>query len=322
VSEPVVEVEGLVKHYPLPRERLFGPLSAVRAVDGVSLRIERGRSLGVVGESGCGKSTLARLVMALEPPTTGRVSLFGRDVAALSPAELRRLRRRFQMVFQDPFGSLDPHRRVLSIVAEPIDALEGRLDRAARRSRVVELLGSVGLREGDLGKYPHEFSGGQRQRIAIARAISVRPDLIVADEPASSLDVSVQAQVLNLLKDLQRDFGVTYMLISHDLAVVEYVCDEIAVMYLGRIVEQAPTEAILGRPAHPYTMALLEAAPRLEAGKRRRRSLPGAPQAAADAAGCAFAARCPRAEPRCRSEAPELREIARGRLAACHFAQT
>ena len=320
MSEPVVDVEGLVRHYPLPRERLFGPRPAVRAVDGVSLRIARGRSLGIVGESGCGKSTLARLVMALEPPTAGRVRLFGQDLTALAPAELRRLRRRFQMVFQDPFGSLDPHRRVLSIVAEPIDSLERGMDRAARLARVVELLDSVGLRPGDAGKYPHEFSGGQRQRIAIARALSVRPDLIVADEPASSLDVSVQAQVLNLLKDLQRDFGLTYMLISHDLAVVEYVCDEVAVMYLGRIVERASTETILSRPAHPYTMALLEAAPRLEAGRRRRRTLPGAARQPPEPGGCAFAERCPRAEARCRAEAPALREIAPGRLAACHFA--
>ena len=321
MSEPVVETEGLVKHYPLPRERLFGARPVVRAVDGVSFRIARGRSLGVVGESGCGKSTLARLVMALEPPTAGRVSLFGRDLAMLAPRELRRLRRRFQMVFQDPFGSLDPRRRVASIVAEPLDALDGRLGRVERRERVAELLGSVGLRAADAGKYPHEFSGGQRQRIAIARALSVRPDLIVADEPTSSLDVSVQAQVLNLLQDLRREFGLTYMLISHDLAVVEYVCDEVAVMYLGRIVERAETGAILARPAHPYTVALLQAAPRLEAGRRRRPALPGSASALTEAAGCAFAPRCPRAEARCHVEAPALREVALGRLAACHFAE-
>jgi len=320
VSEPVVEADDLRKHYPLPRERLFGGRAAVRAVDGVSFAVAPGRSLGVVGESGCGKSTLARLVMALEPPSSGRVRLFGADVGTLAPEALRRLRRRFQMVFQDPFGSLDPRHSVARIVAEPIDALEGRLSRAGRRERLAPLLESVGLRPGDLEKYPHEFSGGQRQRIAIARALSVRPDLIVADEPASSLDVSVQAQVLNLLKDLQQAHGLTYMLISHDLAVVEYVCDEIAVMYLGRIVERASTADILDRPAHPYTAALLEAAPRLEAGRRRRRTLPGGGSAPAAPGGCAFAERCPRAAATCREAAPALRQIAPGRLAACHFA--
>jgi len=318
----VVEAVDLVRHYRLPRERLFAPAPLVHALNGVSFRIDAGRSFGVVGESGCGKSTLARCVMALEPPTAGGVRILGQDPARLGPAALRALRRHFQIVFQDPFGSLDPRLPVRSIVAEPLAAL-GRLAAAERRERVEEALVSVGLRPADGGKYPHEFSGGQRQRIAIARALVTRPALIVADEPVSALDVSVQAQVLNLLQDLQDRFGVTYLFISHDLAVVEYVCDEVAVMYLGRIVERGPTAALFRRPAHPYTRALLAAVPQPQPGGRRRRPvLPGGvarPVGALPA--CAFADRCPRAEARCRAERPPLREVAPGHLAACHFAE-
>ena len=258
----LVDVIDVFKHYTLPRESLTKRPEAVRAVDGVSLSIAAGKSFGLVGESGCGKSTLARLVMALEPPTSGAIRFRGDDLLELTTDELRQRRRHFQMVFQDPFGSLDPRQRVERIVAEPVDALE-MVSRDERRGRVVEALEAVGLKSSDLGKYPHEFSGGQRQRIAIARALITRPALIVADEPVSALDVSVQAQVLNLMHDLQTEFGVTYLFISHDLAVVEYVCAEVAVMYGGKIVERGVTTEIFSNPQHPYTRTLLDAVPKM-----------------------------------------------------------
>jgi peptide/nickel transport system ATP-binding protein len=258
--------------------------------------------------------------MALEPPTLGSVRILGRDVHTLSHDGLREARRDFQMVFQDPYGSLDPRHTVERIVAEPLAALAGA-DKAERRQQVADVLTSVGLKAGDMGKYPHEFSGGQRQRIAIARALITRPKLIVADEPVSALDVSVQAQVLNLLQDLQDTFGVTYMLISHDLAVVEYVCDEVAVMYLGRIVERGPTRQLFANPAHPYTQALLDAVPQPVPGRRRDKvRLKGTVASQTDqATGCPFADRCPKAEARCLDSIPELREIAPGQTAACHL---
>jgi ABC-type glutathione transport system ATPase component len=259
MSTPLLQVENLVRHYQLPREKLLGPPPKVHALNGVSFTIEAGRSLGVVGESGSGKSTLARLVMALDRPTAGRVLLMGRDLHTLPADELRAARRDFQMVFQDPYGSLDPRQTVERIVCEPLSA-QG-VDRAEQRRRAAEALDSVGLRANDLGKYPHEFSGGQRQRIAIARALVTRPRLIVADEPVSALDVSVQAQVLNLMQDLQAQFGITYMLISHDLAVVHHLCDDVAVLWQGRIVEQGPPERLFSAAEHPYTRTLLEAVP-------------------------------------------------------------
>ena len=262
-TEPaLLEVRDLARHYTLPRRTLLGAPAVVRALDGVSFDLHAGTSLGVVGESGSGKSTLARLVMALERPSAGSVRLNGDDLHRLSPRALRAARRQFQMVFQDPYGSLDPRLPVERVVAEPLDALPE--DGAARRrARVAEALEAVGLSAGDASKYPHQFSGGQRQRIAIARALITRPRLIVADEPVSALDVSVAAQVLNLLADLQRDFGVTYLFISHDLAVVEQVCDTVAVMHAGRIVEHASAERLFRAPQHPYTRALLAAVPRL-----------------------------------------------------------
>ncbi len=258
----LIEVKDVHKHYALPRESLFESPGHVRAVDGVSLSIAPGRSFGLVGESGCGKSTLARLIMALEPPTQGSILFRGEDLNALSTDALRRRRRDFQMVFQDPFGSLDPRQRIERIVAEPLDALES-VDRDERRARVVDALTAVGLKDSDLDKYPHEFSGGQRQRIAIARALITHPAFIVADEPVSALDVSVQAQVLNLMHDLQAEFGVTYLFISHDLAVVEYVCAEVAVMNAGRIVERGDASEIFANPQHEYTRTLLDAVPRM-----------------------------------------------------------
>ena len=261
MTPPLLEVEGLARSYTLPREHLRGPAPRVDALQGVSFTLQAGRSLGIVGESGSGKSTLARLVMALDRPTAGRVLMQGRDLHALPAPELRRARRDFQMVFQDPYGSLDPRQTVERIVSEPLDAL-AEVPRRERHERAAEALASVGLRTADLGKYPHEFSGGQRQRIAIARALVTRPRLIVADEPVSALDVSVQAQVLNLMQDLQARFGVTYMLISHDLAVVQHMCEEVAVLWQGSIVEQGPPQRLFTDPQHPYTRALLAAVPR------------------------------------------------------------
>jgi len=274
MTGPLLQVKDLVREYQMPRDKLFGPPPTVKALNGVSFTLEAGRSLGIVGESGSGKSTLARLVMALEPPSAGTVLLDGRDLHALAAPALRQARRDFQMVFQDPYGSLDPRMTVERIVSEPLAAqggTDGKLSRADQRKRATEVLASVGLRASDLDKYPHEFSGGQRQRIAIARALITRPRLIVADEPVSALDVSVQAQVLNLMQDLQAEFGVTYMLISHDLAVVHHLCHEVAVLWQGRIVEQGPPERLFSAAEHPYTRALLDAVPQAQPGRNRRR---------------------------------------------------
>ena len=257
---PLLQVENLAKHYRLPRPHALAAAPEVLALAGVSFTLQAGRSLGVVGESGSGKSTLARLVMALQAPDAGRVLLEGVDLHRLSAPALRQARCQLQMVFQDPFGSLDPRRTVLQTVAEPLAVLHGA-DAAQQRERAAAALEAVGMRAADLTKYPHEFSGGQRQRIAIARALITRPKLIVADEPVSALDVSVQAQVLNLMQDLQERFGVTYLFISHDLAVVDHVCDEVIVLHEGRIVEQGPPQRVFNAPKHPYTQRLLAAVP-------------------------------------------------------------
>ena len=266
---PLLQVENLFREYAMPREKLFGPPPSVKALNGVSFTLEAGRSLGVVGESGSGKSTLARLVMALDRPTAGSVKLMGRDLHSLPAGELRRARRDFQMVFQDPYGSLDPRQTIARIVAEPL-AAQRNTSRHEQRKAAEAVLESVGLRAGDLDKYPHEFSGGQRQRIAIARALITRPKLIVADEPVSALDVSVQAQVLNLMQELQAQFGVTYLLISHDLAVVHHLCEDVAVLWQGRIVEQGPPEKLFKSAEHPYTRALVDAVPKAEPAQRAR----------------------------------------------------
>ncbi|WP_418122613.1 ATP-binding cassette domain-containing protein [Variovorax sp. 160MFSha2.1] len=264
-SSPLLRVTDLVRHYALPREKLFGPPPTVKALNGVSFEVQAGQSVGIVGESGSGKSTIARLVMALDTPTSGTVSLEGRNLHALSKEELRVARRDFQMVFQDPYGSLDPRQTVARIVAEPLEALAATT-RAEQRERAAETLAAVGLRATDLDKYPHEFSGGQRQRIAIARALITRPKLIVADEPVSALDVSVQAQVLNLMQDLQQQFGISYLLISHDLAVVNHLCDNVCVVFKGRIVEQGAPAELFQHAQHEYTRTLLDAVPRTPAG--------------------------------------------------------
>ncbi|MBS0507848.1 MAG: ABC transporter ATP-binding protein [Proteobacteria bacterium] len=261
---PLLRVQDLRRDYPLPRTRLLGPRPQVQALRGVSLDIHAGRSLGVVGESGSGKSTLARLVMALDTPSAGSVQLLGRDLHRLPARDLRAARRDLQMVFQDPYGSLDPRQTVQTIVTEPLQAL-ANATKAEVRERAAEVLAQVGLRTGDAHKYAHEFSGGQRQRIAIARALITRPRLIVADEPVSALDVSVQAQVLNLLQDLQERHGMSYLLISHDLAVVQQLCDQVLVLHQGRVVERGAPQDLFSRPEHPYTQALLAAVPRLDA---------------------------------------------------------
>ena len=322
----LVNATDLVRHFPLPRPSPFAPRRWIKAVDGVSFSVDTGKSFGVVGESGSGKSTLARLVMALDKPDKGRVETVGQDPFALSDEDLRRHRRNFQMVFQDPFGSLNPRHTVGRIVAEPLDGLAIQVEATERASRVAEALGEVGLPSDASTRYPHEVSGGQRQRIAIARALITRPKLIVADEPVSALDVSVQAQVLNLMQELQQRHGVTYFFISHNLAVVEHVCDEVAVMYQGRIVEQAPATALFADPRHPYTQALMAAIPGLARTARRRdrrgiklaatstETIPPPPR------GCSYAPRCPMAQDRCQVEDPALRDLGPAHRAACHFA--
>ena len=282
-AAPLLQVTDLVREYTLPREHLFRPPGKVHALNGVNFSIAAGRSLGIVGESGSGKSTLARLVMALDAPTSGTVELLGRNLHQLPAEELRQARRDFQMVFQDPYGSLDPRQTVERIVTEPLQA-QGQTTRAEQREQAAQVLSQVGLRTNDLGKYPHEFSGGQRQRIAIARALLTRPRLIVADEPVSALDVSVQAQVLNLMQDLQQQFGITYMLISHDLAVVNHLCDEVVVLYQGRIVERGSPGELFRNAQHPYTQSLVGAVPQVQPGRARARRAAAAAAATAKTA--------------------------------------
>ena len=324
MTAPLLQVNHVTRTYVLPREHLWGKPPVVHALQGVSLTLEPGRSLGVVGESGSGKSTLARVVMALEPPTSGSVQMLGQDLNRLDPSELRAARRDFQMVFQDPYGSLDPRQTIYRIITEPLTALSPTSTTTDRRSKATDVLVSVGLRESDLDKYPHEFSGGQRQRVAIARALITRPKLIVADEPVSALDVSVQAQVLNLMQDLQREFGVTYLLISHDLAVVNHLCDEVAVMFQGRVVEQGSPQTLFQHAAHPYTRALLDAVPRMKpaaspAERKRTIAIAIAP-CLHPATACPYAHRCPHAQAQCDEARPELREVSIGHWAACHLA--
>jgi oligopeptide/dipeptide ABC transporter ATP-binding protein len=298
------------------------PAGPLRAVAGVSLHIAAGETVGLVGESGCGKSTLGRAVLRLEQVTAGRVTLDGEDMLAARGAALARLRAAVQMVFQDPYGSLNPRRRVGSIVAQPLLIAGRRRHDAA--ARAAALLADVGLPPDAATRYPHEFSGGQRQRIGIARALALEPKLIICDEPVSALDVSVRAQVLNLLVALQQRHGIAYLFISHDLSVVEHVCDRVLVMYLGRIVETGSRERLWRRPLHPYTQALLASAPLADpqrARRRPRRILPGElPSALAPPGGCAFHTRCPVVQERCRHEAPALRRFGDDAEAACHFA--
>jgi oligopeptide/dipeptide ABC transporter ATP-binding protein len=291
-------------------------------VDGVSLRVNQGETLGLVGESGSGKTTLGRCALLLEPPTSGQVLFEGHDLAGLSHEELRRTRRHMQIVFQDPVGSLNPRMRVERILAEPFDIHE-RLSRSETHDRVRELLAAVGLPADSGVRYPHEFSGGQRQRIGIARAVALRPKFIVADEPVSALDVSVGAQIVNLLAELQERFGLTYLFISHGLPLVRQISTRVAVMYLGRLAEIGPTSELFERPAHPYTLLLRESTPSLNPHAPRARRPENISEVAglAPLSGCRFRNRCPLAAERCAEEAPQLREVGPGHLSACHFAE-
>lgn len=318
--EELLKVRNLKTHFPIKKGLLGKGKAVVRAVDSVDLTIKRGETLGLVGESGCGKSTLGKTILRLIEPTEGEIEFKGEDLLALKGKALRAKRKEMQMVFQDPFSSLNPRMRVENIVGEPLDIHS--LARGRRRDRVVELLESVGLGEDTLRRYPHEFSGGQRQRIGIARALAVEPDFIVADEPISALDVSIQAQIINLMKDLQESLDLTYLLIAHDLRVVEYISDRVAVMYLGKIVEIGEGGRIYAEPGHPYTKALLSAVPIPDPRAKRERIVTKGdpPSPISPPPGCAFHTRCPIAVGRCRHEVPELREVARGQRAACHLA--
>jgi oligopeptide/dipeptide ABC transporter ATP-binding protein len=317
VTRTLLEVDGLVKHFPV-RRGLFGRVhGAVRAVDGVSFTLAAGQTLGVVGESGCGKSTLGRLVLRLIEPSAGSVHFDGADLGLLDGPALRQRRRAMQIIFQDPFSSLDPRMTVGQILAEPL-LLHG-LHRGRHGARVAELLQTVGLGAEHAQRYPHEFSGGQRQRIGIARALAVEPKLIVCDEPVSALDVSVQAQVVNLLQDLQQRFALAYIFIAHDLAVVRHIATRVAVMYLGRIVELADKRTLFATPRHPYTQALLSAIPVPEPGGGRQRILLAGdvPSPMSPPPGCRFHTRCIHAEPRCAHDVPALLDNA-GHAVACH----
>jgi oligopeptide/dipeptide ABC transporter ATP-binding protein len=313
--EPVelISVRDLVKHFPID-----GSDDVLRAVDGVTFGIRRGETLGLVGESGCGKSTVGRCILRLYEPTRGEVFFDGQDITRILPSEMRALRREMQIIFQDPYSSLNPRMNILSIVGEPLD-IHGVSDKRERKERVADLLGKVGLDPAYMYRYPHEFSGGQRQRIGIARALALNPKFIVCDEPVSALDVSVQAQVVNLLQDLQSEFGLTYLFISHGLAVVEHISDRVAVMYLGKIVEIADAVELYSNPLHPYTKALLSAIPIPDPKQKRERIvLTGdVPTPINPPSGCRFRTRCPWAIDECAMVVPDLREINPGHTAAC-----
>ncbi|MET8232716.1 dipeptide ABC transporter ATP-binding protein [Micromonospora sp. NPDC005298] len=326
-GETILSVDNLVKHFPISQGVLFQrQTGAVKAVDGVSFELRRGETLGVVGESGCGKSTLARLLMRLETPTSGNATLEGRDLFKASGGELRRLRRNMQMVMQDPYTSLNPRMTVGDIIGEPFEIHPDAAPKGSKQKRVQELLDVVGLNPEHINRYPHQFSGGQRQRIGIARALALRPEIIVCDEPVSALDVSIQAQVINLLEQLQDEFGLSYIFIAHDLSVVRHIADRVAVMYLGRIVEIGTEDQIYERPTHPYTQALLSAVPVPDPEVRDQRTMirlvGDVPSPADPPSGCHFRTRCWKAQDICATQDPQLVERAADpHPSACHFAE-
>ncbi len=319
----LLEVRNLKVHFPV-KHGVFSRVNAwVKAVDDVSLTVAPGETVGLVGESGCGKTTLGRAIIRLLEPTGGSVTFEGEDITTLGGAALRERRRRFQMIFQDPVGSLNPRMTVGQIIGEALDIHHLVADDQVREARIGQLLKDVGLNPQHAQRYPHEFSGGQRQRIGIARALAVEPKLIVCDEPVSALDVSVQAQIINLLQDLQREHGLAYLFIAHDLAVVEHISHRVVVMYLGKVVETAASKTLINAPKHPYTQALLSAVPVVDPdSKRQRIVLPGdVPSPINPPSGCPFHPRCPVAEARCKTEVPTLREVSPGHFAACHLAK-
>ena len=320
----LLEVKNLKVHFPVKHGVLSRARDSVKAVDDVSFSLAAGETLGLVGESGCGKTTLGRAVVRLIEPTAGNVLFEGEDIAQLTGRELRARRRKFQMIFQDPFGSLNPRMTIEDIIGEALDIHGLAENKSARTKRVVDLLKAVGLDAAYAQRYPHEFSGGQRQRIGLARALAVAPKLIVCDEPVSALDVSVQAQIINLLQDLQQRHGIAYLFIAHDLAVVEHISRRVMVMYLGKVVELAEAKAIIRAPKHPYSQALISAVPEVDPdSKRQRIVLPGdVPSPIHPPSGCRFHPRCPIVQkPRCEAETPELREISTGHAARCHLAK-
>jgi oligopeptide/dipeptide ABC transporter ATP-binding protein len=323
MTAPVLEVDNLIKHFPVLRGVLRQAVGQIRAVDGVSFTLRGGETLCLVGESGCGKSTVGRLLVKLMQPTSGRVVLNGVDVTHLDEEGMRPHRQRIQMVFQDPYASLNPRLTAGQIVGEPLENF-GDLTNTAREEKIVMLLERVGLRADAMVKYPFEFSGGQRQRLGLARALALQPAVIVADEPVSALDVSVQAQVINLMMDLQEEFNLAYLFISHDLGVVEHIAHRVAVMYLGRIVEMADKEALFAHPLHPYAEALIAAAPVADPRAQRRELVieGDVPSPMNPPSGCHFHTRCPYAIDRCRIETPDLREVTPGRWVSCHLRET
>lgn len=319
----LLDVANLKVHFPVKRGVLQAAREWVKAVDGVSFSIAEGETLGLVGESGCGKTTLGRAILRLVEPTAGSISLEGTDISRINGSSLRAQRRKVQMIFQDPYGSLNPRMTVEDLVGEALDIHDLAENKSARQKRIAELLQAVGLDPTYSQRYPHEFSGGQRQRIGIARALAVEPKLIVCDEPVSALDVSVQAQIINLLQDLQQQHGIAYLFIAHDLAVVEHISRRVMVMYLGKVVELAEAKELIRAPKHPYTQALISAVPVVDPdSKRQRIVLPGdVPSPIHPPAGCPFHLRCPIAEQRCHVEVPVLREISNSHFAACHLAK-